>query len=252
MNASPLKSWRWVRGMADVVVRAVALWYRTGDDVPMKPLLRVALHNDYEVVVRGLQSMLTPYGDRIEVVELDSSMPVVCDVDLTLYDTFGKAQVDGEDIDEVLASTHVGKVVIYTWNMHPVLVDQALAKGCSGYLDKGLTGEELVETLMRIGNGDIIVSPTRDVDDHEDLSSDTGRWPGDALGLSARESEVLALITQGYTNNDIASRSYLSINSVKSYIRSAYRKIGVERRSQAVRWGMENDMLPDRTRILTH
>ena len=71
------------------------------------------------------------------------------------------------------------------------------------------------------------------------------------MGLSARESEVLALITQGYTNNDIAARSYLSINSVKSYIRSAYRKIGVERRSQAVRWGMENDMLPDYVRILT-
>ena len=105
---------------------------------------------------------------------------------------------------------------------------------------------------MRIVDGDVIVSPMLDVDDHEVPSSDIGQWPGQSVGLSARESEVVALITQGYTNNDIASRSYLSINSVKSYIRSAYRKIGVERRSQAVRWGMENDMLPDHTRFLTH
>ena len=217
----------------------------------MKPL-RVALHNDYEVVVRGLRAMLDPFRDRIEVVELDSSMPVVSDVDLTLYDTFGKAQVDAEDVDEFIRNEGAGKVVIYTWNMHPVLVDQALAKGCSGYLDKGLTGEELVDTLVRIAAGDVIVSPQLEVDDHEDPSSDLGDWPAQSAGLSARESEVLALITQGYTNNDIAARSYLSINSVKSYIRSAYRKIGVERRSQAVRWGMENDMLPDHARILTH
>lgn len=216
----------------------------------MNSLLRVALHNDYEVVVRGLRSMLAPYADRIEVVELDSRMPVASDVDLTLYDTFGKAQVDGHDIDAVVQNLQAGKVVIYTWNMHPGLVDTAIEKGCSGYLDKALTGEELADLLLRIADGDVVVSPTFSQDDHEDAASDIGNWPGQTAGLSAREAEVLALITQGYTNNDIASRSYLSINSVKSYIRSAYRKIGVERRSQAVRWGMENDMLPDHSRIL--
>ncbi|WP_233557932.1 response regulator transcription factor [Tessaracoccus antarcticus] len=218
----------------------------------MKPLLRVALHNDYEVVVRGLRSMLEPYGGSIDVVEMDAQMPVKCNVDLTLYDTFGKAQVDGEDIDEVIENPQAGKVVIYTWNMHPVLVDQAIAKGCKGYIDKGMTGDELVDVLLRIADGEVFVSPPLALDDHEDPSSDTGDWPGQKAGLSAREAEVLALITQGYTNNNIASRSYLSINSVKSYIRSAYRKIGVERRSQAVRWGMENNMLPDRSRIIVH
>ena len=242
--------------------------------------LRVCLHNDYEVVVRGLQSMLQPFGERVVVVELDSQMPVARPAEVTLYDTFGKAQVDGEDIDVVLENKNAGKVVIYTWNMHPVLIDQAIAKGCSGYLDKGVSGEDLVLALERINAGEVVVSPkrskTRDVlhdgdiaqvsadgselhvvdtdeiDDSELSAYQDGHWPGKGAKLSAREAEVLALITQGYTNNDIASRSYLSINSVKSYIRSAYRKIGVERRSQAVRWGMENDMLPDHTRILTH
>ena len=50
---------------------------------------------------------------------------------------------------------------------------------------------------------------------------------------------MLALITQGLSNQEIAERSYLSINSVKTYIRTAYRKIGVSRRSQAVAWGMQ-------------
>ena len=60
---------------------------------------------------------------------------------------------------------------------------------------------------------------------------------------------MVALITQGLSNDEIARTSHLSINSVKSYIRSAYRKMGVSRRSQAVLWGIRNGFQPDRRRI---
>lgn len=60
------------------------------------------------------------------------------------------------------------------------------------------------------------------------------------FGLSDREEEVLALIVAGLSNREIAERAYISINSVKTYIRSAYRKIGVTSRSQAVAWGLRN------------
>lgn len=55
--------------------------------------------------------------------------------------------------------------------------------------------------------------------------------------LSMREADVIALICAGLTNDEIAMRLFLSINSVKTYIRSAYRKMGVSRRSQAILWG---------------
>ena len=76
-----------------------------------------------------------------------------------------------------------------------------------------------------------------------------GEWPGQEAGLSARESEIVALITKGLTNQEIAERAYVSINSVKSYIRSAYRKIGVTRRSQAVAWAMQNGFESDQRRV---
>ena len=65
-------------------------------------------------------------------------------------------------------------------------------------------------------------------------------WPGESAGLSARESELLALITQGLSNEQITAVCYLSINTVKTYIRSTYRKIGVSTRAQAVAWAMRN------------
>ena len=60
----------------------------------------------------------------------------------------------------------------------------------------------------------------------------------------------MALIANGLTNQDIAERAFVSLNTVKTYIRSAYRKIGVERRTQAVLWALENGFVPDKERTI--
>lgn len=209
--------------------------------------LRVALVNDFEVVVRGLHAMLEPFGERISVVELGAQVDVESSVDLTLYDTFSEPQVDGEEFDDVLESEDPGAVVVYTWNVDPALVEIALAKGCRGYIGKTVSGAELVTALERVAAGEVVVEPASSRLPTPEPHS-PGDWPGRAEGLSAREAEIITLITQGLTNNDIALRTYLSINSVKTYIRTAYRKMGVTRRSQAVRWGLEHRMTPDTMR----
>ena len=68
-------------------------------------------------------------------------------------------------------------------------------------------------------------------------------------GLTDRESEVLALITQGMSNAEVADLTYLSPNTIKTYIRSIYRKIEVESRTQAVLWGVEHGFRADKRRI---
>ena len=77
---------------------------------------------------------------------------------------------------------------------------------------------------------------------------DLGDLPGRDRWLSAREAEIVALITQGLGNEEIADRTYMSINTVKTYIRTAYRKIGVDSRTRAVLWGVDNGFRPDSIR----
>ena len=74
-------------------------------------------------------------------------------------------------------------------------------------------------------------------------------WPGRGEGLSDRESEILALITRGKSNAQVAALTYLSPNTVKSYIRTIYRKIEVGSRTQAVLWGVNHGFTPDQHRI---
>ncbi len=66
--------------------------------------------------------------------------------------------------------------------------------------------------------------------------------PVDDVGLTPREGEIVGLIVTGMSNREIGDTLTLSINSVKTYIRSAYRKMGVERRTQAVLWGLARGM----------
>ena len=205
--------------------------------------VRIAIVNDYEIVVAGTAAVLAPYPHRIRVVELDSRMPVISDVDVLLYDTFG--QVPGHPVDFAgLVRGSAPRLVIFSWDLNSTLVSRAVEKGASGYLSKGLSAERLVDSIERVHAGEIVLPSETETTS----TVVAGEWPGQEAGLSARESEIIALITKGLTNQEIAERAYLSINSVKSYVRSAYRKIGVTRRSQAVAWGMQNGFEPDRVR----
>ena len=62
--------------------------------------------------------------------------------------------------------------------------------------------------------------------------------------LTDRETTILELVGTGVPNQEIADRLYLSLNTVKTYIRSAYRKIGVTRRAEAVLWAVHHGLTP--------
>jgi len=200
----------------------------------------IAIVNDYELVVVGLAALLAPFADRVKVVELDSKLPVASAVDVVLYDTFGQVQGPAVDVDSLVGAGEA-KVVIFSWNLHPEVVEASISNGAAGYVSKGVTADELVTAIEDVHAGKIVQPDIHD----QATPVDDGNYPGRDAGLTGREAEIIALITQGLSNQEIAERSYLSINSVKTYIRTAYRKMGVTRRSQAVLWGIKNGMQPD-------
>ncbi|MFD4444421.1 DNA-binding response regulator [Nocardia sp. NPDC058519] len=210
----------------------------------MRPL-RLALIDDYEVVVQGLATMLRTYHGRVEIVELNANTRVGDRVDIALYDSFANPQGDRDQVRELSTNPLVDHVVVYSWNLEDALVASALANGARGYVGKSLPAAQLVAALEAIHRGG------EQVHRGEPGAAKVigGDWPGREEGLTQREAEVLALITQGLSNADIADIAHLSINSVKTYIRNCYRRIGATSRSQAVLWGVEHGFRPDRKRI---
>jgi two-component system, NarL family, response regulator LiaR len=199
-------------------------------DQPLRRPVRVALSNDYEIALLGLAQMLAAHTDQVQIVDLTTLPKLPHQADIILYDTFGRLPDNDEKLRKIVKE-NTAKVVVYSWEHYPE--DAARRHGAVGYLHKGLNADDLVAKVVAIHEGHL--PPELQEGDDPILS-----WPGRTLGLSERESEMLTFITRGLTNDEIARRAFLSINTVKTYIRTAYRKIGVETRAQAVAWGYEN------------
>jgi DNA-binding NarL/FixJ family response regulator len=207
--------------------------------------LTIALVDDYDIVVMGVAHILEQYRDRVVIAELDTNKALSDMVDIVLYDSFAQPESDHDEIGVLIRNPRARRVAVYTWNFDPDLIESARSQGVHGYLSKALPARELVAALEAIHAGDIVISdPPLRVHSIGGLN-----WPGRSEGLTDRESEILALITQGKSNAEVAKLTYLSPNTVKSYIRTIYRKINVTSRTQAVLWGVRHGFTPDHHRI---
>jgi DNA-binding NarL/FixJ family response regulator len=189
--------------------------------------IKIAILNDYELVVAGIRRMLEPYGARVKVVEtVVGSAEIDRDVDVALYDTFGRVDVGVNRLSSLVANPHVGHVVVYTTSMPAEATRQLLELGVSGCLSKSLSAIDLVRSLERVNRGEVTIA-MRSSGGPSDFSSPD-------LKLSYRESEVLALLSQGLRNRAIAKALYVGEETVKSHLKSIYRKLGVSSRGEAI------------------
>ncbi len=151
--------------------------------------------------------------------------------DVVLYDVIKLHEEDGADLDYwVKTSTSV--VIAIDRTLRPELGARARERGVEWGVTLGITPDELV-TLIE----EAIAGKLEDSEVAQDWEA--GAHLGETAGLSPRESSILELVVKGHSNQEIAETLFLSINSVKTYIRSTYRKIGAVSRAQAVAWGIQ-------------
>jgi DNA-binding NarL/FixJ family response regulator len=189
----------------------------------------VQIATSQPVVELGLRTMLETFEGTFAVTTVG---PPEAEPDVVLYDVILIREGDTAELDAWLKDTST-TVIAVDRTLRPELGAQARTHGVEWGIDLNITGPELLQVIEEAITGTLEESSVaREWDTTEHLGQDAG--------LSPRESEVLQLVLQGLSNKEIADSMYLSINSVKSYIRSAYRKIEVNSRSQAVIWGMNH------------
>jgi DNA-binding NarL/FixJ family response regulator len=201
--------------------------------------IRITLLGEDELVIRGLASVLHDVSS-IELVSVREWRERPHLVDLVLVDTSRLRSV--EMLQAVVSFVPAGRLVLFCWELTPHVSSFGLRMGARGCLSKTLPSDVLVGALRRIARGERVVEglvdPPRAVVD---------------AALTHRETEMLALIASGASNLQIAELLRVSPNTVKSYVRSAYRKIGVGSRSRAVLWAVDNDLAwcdgPGRDRV---
>lgn len=200
--------------------------------------VRIGLVEDSDLIRLALMALCRRHPDHLEWAErLDHSGAA----DVLLMDPWNSsARVRIPSLEELRRRLKPQRLLCFTWREDVVARRDAAAMGFERLLHKGAS--ELVLVASLTGKHPASLTPAAEPREQEAPGGQRRptQAPTHTAELSAREEEMLRLIMQGHTNNQIARRLYLSLNTVKSYIRSAYSKIGVERRTQAVRWALEN------------
>jgi DNA-binding NarL/FixJ family response regulator len=122
----------------------------------------------------------------------------------------------------------------------------AIRAGASGYLLKSVKPEELFRSLRGVPRGEAAISPllaSKVLREFARLDQ-PAPVPGAVEGLSPRETEVLALVTEGLINREIGERLHIAENTVKNHLRNILDKLHLNNRAQAAAFAVRHGLVP--------
>lgn len=204
-------------------------------------MIRVAVVDDQQLVREGFAMILSAQPD-VEVVVLAEDGRAflrAVDADPRLDVALVDIRMPGLDglaaTRELQARPHAPAVIVVTTFDRDEYVLDAIAAGARGFLLKRCSGAELVRAVRAVAAGDSILAPevTRAVLARVRAAGPHGEHDLTVYALSARESDVLALVGLGLNNTEIAARLHLSPSTVKSHVSSVLAKTGSRDRVQA-------------------
>ena len=220
-------------------------------------MIRVAIADDQQLIRAGFRSLLEAEPDIEIVGEAGSgseavSLAVATRPDVMLMDIrmpdgdglWATAQIVG---NPDLGQTHI--VIVTTFELDEY-VGRAIRAGASGFLVKDTEPDEFIRAVHVVAAGDALLSPTVTRRLLERLSSELRETP-DASQLSVitdREREVLALVGQGLTNEEIGKQLFLSPLTAKTHVSRIMAKLAARDRVQLVVVAYETGLVsPGRT-----
>jgi NarL family two-component system response regulator LiaR len=207
-------------------------------------MIRVMIVDDHAVVRGGLAKFLMVHQDLELVGEAESGEDAVVlaqrlHPDVVLMD-LKMGGIDGVTATRQVREKCPGcKVIVLTSFAEDNMVQGALQAGAMGYLLKNVTVTELAAAIRSAYAGRMTLSSEAT----EALVHSTTQPVVHGDELTDREREVLALLVEGLSNQEIADRLFLGIGTVKFHVRNIYSKLGVDNRVAAVTLAMQRHLV---------
>lgn len=211
-------------------------------------MIRVCLIDDQTLVRQGIRSLLELSPD-IEVVGeadngksglelIEASRPDVVLLDIRM------PELDGIGVLRVLSErSYFPPVLVLTTFDDDALLLEALRMGVKGYLLKDVSLQQLVGAIKALHEGKTLVQPALTERLLHGLPHVTPGSFEAAEALTERETEILRLMSGGYSNKEIAGALDLSEGTVKNHVSSVLAKLGVRDRTRAVLKGLEQGLI---------
>lgn len=222
--------------------------------------MKVLLIDDHPLILSALQSVIQGLGEDLDVVGVSSARAArealagASDFDLVLLD-LQLGDADGFDVlSEFRAAFPALPVVVVSASDRASDVIRAIDLGAMGFVPKRASNETLFEALRMVMSGGIYVPPMTMASEKTPEMPEGDTVPGvlrvvrqsalehgfqshagiDSLGLTPRQTDVLALLLKGQPNKLIARELGLSVETVKDHVAAVLRALNVSSRTQAV------------------
>jgi two-component system response regulator DevR len=204
-------------------------------------VIRVFLLDDHEIVRRGIADLLQTEPDIVVVGEAGTAAEALSRIPLTSphVAVLDARLPDGSGIEvcrEIRSSAPEIRCLILTSYDDNDAIFAAVMAGAAGYLLKEVRGSSLVDAIRQVAAGKSLMDPAvtgrllsrlRDGAPHDERLA----------SLTARERDVLGLISDGLTNREIGERLFLAEKTIKNYVSGLLAKLGMQRRTQAAVYG---------------
>jgi DNA-binding NarL/FixJ family response regulator len=207
--------------------------------------IRVVVADDFPLVREGVARALN-HDPALEVVGqattgqeainlAEELRPDVMILDLRMPDLGGLAV-----LDKLRTSQPQIRVIVMTASEQASTLLDAIAAGAAGYLSKRTTGEELRQAVITAHGGGSVITPALASHLLKEFSSSARGEQSYVRPLQGRELDVLRLVVQGKTDNEIGKELFISPRTVQNHLTRIREKTGLRRRSELTRWAVEH------------
>ncbi len=209
--------------------------------------IKVFLIDKNALFRKGLRAILADYPEYIvigDASDIGTAELILNDhpADLLIIDADFRTEEASENISRIAEKKLSKRVIVLTLTKSKQEFLKAIQSGINGYLLKDEEIDHLLESLKKIHAGRFIVSELM-VDKLVEFVIEKNKFPKNLL-LSTRELEVLLLLQNGYSNNQISKELFITENTIKTHIKHIYKKMSVSNREEAIvkgiLWGILN------------
>ncbi|PEJ49004.1 histidine kinase [Bacillus wiedmannii] len=209
-------------------------------------LIRLLIVDDQPFVRESLRTLLDRYED-LNVVGLAEDGNQAIDLCGRLQPHVILMDLDMQHMDGIEATKKIKqqwphiRVLIFTTFQDTEQAVESLRNGADGFLLKSIETLELANTIRLIHKGGTLIDQgmSHKIFEKFDEQKETPQSKATAYELTAREIEILQLVAKGLRYTTIASRLYLSSGTVRNYASTAYTKLGVRNKEEAVQKALE-------------
>ena len=209
-------------------------------------MIRVLLVDDHEMVRLGVSSYLSIQSD-VEVVgeaengEEGYEKAMDLRPDVILMDLVMEVMDGIESTKKILKEWPEARILIVTSFIDDEKVYPAIEAGASGYLLKTSTAHEIANAIRKTYNGERVLEPEVTTKMMEQLSNRNRHVLHEEL--TNREQEILLLIAQGMSNQEIADELFITLKTVKTHVSNILAKLEVEDRTQAAIYAFKHGLI---------